>query len=103
MGYAPIASKDSLFTWGCDENIGTIDNNGLFRAGNENGILGIYMLNTTERKTIPVQIGASMIDFDDTKTHWAREYIRKLAARGVVNGMGDNLYQPDGPPPERSF
>jgi hypothetical protein len=38
-----------------------------------------------------------MIDFDDTKTHWAREYIGKLAARGVVNGMGDNLYQPDSP------
>jgi len=98
FGYAPIASKDSLFTWGCDENIGTIDNNGLFRAGNETGISGnIYVEYNGKKKTIPVQIGASMIDFDDTKTHWAREYIGKLAARGVVNGMGDNLYQPDSP------
>jgi hypothetical protein len=46
-------------------------------------------------KTIPVQIGASMIDFKDTTAHWAREYIGRLAARGVVNGMGDNYYQPD--------
>lgn len=98
FGFANIASKDSLFTWSCDSKIGTIDNNGLFRAGNETGITGnIYVEYKGNKKTIPVQIGASMIDFEDTKTHWAREYIGKLAARGVVNGMGDNLYQPDGP------
>ncbi|HVI40019.1 MAG TPA: S-layer homology domain-containing protein, partial [Anaerovoracaceae bacterium] len=39
--------------------------------------------------------GATIIDFNDTTAHWAREYIGRLAARGVVNGMGDNYYQPD--------
>lgn len=47
------------------------------------------------KKAIPVQVGASSIDFADTTAHWARDYIGKLAARGVVNGMGDNCYQPD--------
>ncbi len=96
FGYAPIASKDSLFTFSCDPTIGTIDENGLFRATNESGISGsIYVEYNGTKKTIPVQIGASIIDFKDTKAHWAREYIGRLAARGVVNGMGDNYYQPD--------
>lgn len=96
FGYAPIASKDSLFTFTCDPNIGTIDANGLFKAAGTGGISGnIYVAYNGVTKTIPVQIGAAMIDFKDTASHWAREYIGKLAARGVVNGMGDNYYQPD--------
>ena len=96
FGYAPIASKDSLFTWSCDPTIGTIDANGLFQATTESGITGnIYVEYNGTVKTIPVQVGASIVDFADTKTHWAREYIGKLAARGIVNGMGNNYYLPD--------
>ena len=93
FGYSPIASKDSLFTWSCDPTIGTIDENGLFKSTNETGITGnIYVAYNGVSKTIPVQIGATMVDFADTSAHWAREYIGKLAARGVVNGMGGNYY-----------
>jgi hypothetical protein len=96
FGYAPIASKDSLFTFSCDPMIGTIDENGLFQATGESGVSGsIYVEYNGDKKTIPVQVGASLVDFNDTKEHWAREYIGRLAARGVVNGMGDNYYQPD--------
>ncbi|HML37738.1 MAG TPA: S-layer homology domain-containing protein [Bacillota bacterium] len=96
FGYAPIASKDSLFTFTCDPVIGTIDENGLFQAVGAGGVSGnIYVEYNGVTQTIPVQVGASMIDFKDTASHWAREYIGKLAARGVVNGMGDNYYQPD--------
>lgn len=96
FGYAPIASKDSLFTFACDPTIGTIDANGLFQAVSQGGVAGnITVSYNGVTKTIPVQVGASMIDFKDTTAHWAREYIGRLAARGVVNGMGDNYYQPD--------
>lgn len=96
FGYAPIASKDSLFKWSCDSTIGTIDANGLFTATAESGLTGnIYVEYNGTTKTIPVQVGASIVDFADTKTHWAREYIGKLAARGIVNGMGGNYYLPD--------
>lgn len=96
FGYAPIASKDSLYKWSCDSTIGTIDANGLFTATAESGLSGnIYVEYNGTVKTIPVQVGASIVDFADTKTHWAREYIGKLAARGIVNGMGNNYYLPD--------
>ena len=33
--------------------------------------------------------------FDDTESHWARDYIAYLARRKIVNGMGNNLFQPN--------
>ena len=35
------------------------------------------------------------VDFDDTEDHWAGEYIGRLAARGILSGVGDNLFRPD--------
>lgn len=95
-GYAPIASKDSLFIWSCDPNIGTIDENGLFQATPGSGISGnIYVAYNGVQQAIPVQVGPASIDFADTKSHWARDYIGKLVAWGIVNGMGNNYYLPD--------
>jgi len=95
-GYSPIASKDSLFTFSCDSTIGTIDTEGLFKATSQTGMSGnIYVSYNGVTKTIPVQVGVTTIDFADTVGHWAQEYIGKLAARGIVNGMGDNKYYPD--------
>lgn len=95
-GYAPVASKDSLFTWSCDQAIGTIDQNGLFRATDQSGLTGnIYVEYKNKKITIPVQVGAAIIDFADTGSHWAREFIGKLAARGIVSGMGNNVFMPD--------
>ena len=35
--------------------------------------------------------------FDDVpKTHWAADYINRLAERGIVNGVGDRLFRPEG-------
>lgn len=95
-GYAPVASKDSLFTWTCDPAIGSINADGIFQATDQTGITGhIYVEYNGLKRSIPVQVGEASIDFEDTVTHWAREFIGKLAARGIVNGMGDNLYWPD--------
>ncbi|MGN0711818.1 MAG: S-layer homology domain-containing protein [Anaerovoracaceae bacterium] len=91
-----VVSNDSIFTWSCDENIGTIDSNGLFKAGSKNAETGnIYVKYGDYNITIPVQVGQTSIDFADTADHWARTYIGSLAARGIANGMGDNLYMPD--------
>lgn len=95
-GYAPVASKDSLFTFKCDEKIGTIDANGVFTARNQSGLSGNIVVSYKDKsKTIPVQVGSALVEFDDTKTHWAKDYIGKLASRGIVNGMGDNKYLPE--------
>ena len=97
-GYASIASSDHLFTWSCDPEIGTIDADGLFQAVDRGGVSGyIYVEYNDRQQTIPVQVGEELIDFADTTDHWAREYIGRLAARGIVKGVGDNCYLPDYP------
>ncbi|QIB69500.1 hypothetical protein Ami103574_09240 [Aminipila butyrica] len=91
-----VVSSDKTFTWSCDAAIGTIDENGLFQAGSKNGVTGnIYAAYNGYAITIPVQVGSMTVDFKDTTDHWAKTYIGSLAARGIANGMGDNLYLPD--------
>ncbi|MFV0518312.1 MAG: S-layer homology domain-containing protein [Aminipila sp.] len=91
-----VVTSDNIFTWSCDPNIGTIDEKGLFTAGAKNAETGnIYVSYGEYKITIPVQVGQMSIDFNDTMDHWARTYIGSLAARGIANGMGDNLYLPD--------
>lgn len=34
--------------------------------------------------------------FDDTKTHWARENVAYIARRNIVNGVGNNRFNPEG-------
>lgn len=34
--------------------------------------------------------------FNDVSGHWAEEYIERLAADGIVSGMGNGLFVPDG-------
>lgn len=39
---------------------------------------------------------ANAIEFADTKGHWAQNTIRRLSDLGIVNGIGNNLFNPDG-------
>lgn len=36
-------------------------------------------------------------DFDDTKNHWAREYIAIARANHLISGVGNNRFRPDAP------
>ncbi len=96
-GTSSVISEDRLFTWECDSNIGTIDGEGNFVASKESfssqtGNIRVSFEN--KKVSIPVTIGEQIITFTDTENHWAKEYIGKLGARGLIQGMGNNLFQP---------
>ncbi|MEI8215689.1 MAG: S-layer homology domain-containing protein [Eubacteriales bacterium] len=94
--YVPVLTNDNLFSWSCDKAIGTIDQNGVFTASSNPGLKGnIYISYGDKKSTIPVQIAGTRISFSDTNDHWAKDYIEVLAGSGIVNGMGDNMFQPD--------
>lgn len=40
---------------------------------------------------------AEGIKFNDVQSHWAYDYIDFASVREIVDGIGDNLYNPDGP------
>lgn len=101
-GRAIVQSSDSLFKWSCDENIGTVDTNGVFTAvavanGSQSGkIRASSGVNNVE---IPVSISASAQtgSFADTGGHWADQYIADLSKKGIINGMGENKFLPEAP------
>ncbi|MDR2131763.1 MAG: S-layer homology domain-containing protein [Clostridiales Family XIII bacterium] len=100
-GYAPVAQKDSLFSWECDANVGAIDENGVFTATDKTGVAGeIRISYAGDSVAVPVQVGAkiSFTDLFDSATgadHWAKPYVESLASRGIVNGVGDDMFGPE--------
>ncbi|WP_227767279.1 S-layer homology domain-containing protein [Zhaonella formicivorans] len=36
------------------------------------------------------------VQFTDTKDHWAKEPIAKMAAQGIIRGVGNNKFKPEG-------
>src|SRR5665648_842374 len=95
-GASKVNSKDSLFNWSCDPKIGIIDQDGKFTAVSTNNVNGnVYIEFNGNKITIPVKVGKEIIDFSDTKDHWARVFIGKMAARGLVSGVGNNMFMPD--------
>ncbi len=96
FGFAPVKSKDSLFQWSCDKNIGTIDENGVFTATDQAAVSGyIYVKYGEKTKSIPVQIGGTKTTFEDIQTHWAKNFIEELAGKGIVKGMSATTFLPD--------
>jgi hypothetical protein len=94
--YTPVITSDNLFTWTCDESIGSIDQNGVFKATDRSGAKGkIYISYNGKEKVIPVQVGPGKISFADTNGHWAQNFIEILAAKGIVQGMGEDQFIPD--------
>ena len=76
-----------------DPLLGAIDQNGLFTAGTSNTSGTITV--TCGAKSTAVTVKVSRDDpFQDTGTHWARDYITKLYTLGVVTGVtgDDGLY-----------
>ncbi len=93
----PVACNDSMFKFSCDENIGTIDKDGVFTASIGNAQTGkITVSYGAKSATIDVHVGANIIVFADTAEHWAKEYIGRLAGLGYLAGMGENKFEPDG-------
>lgn len=97
QGNVNVVSNDNVFTFSCDKNIGTIDANGLFTAGEKNGERGyIYIKFQNYNASIPVQVGEDTAVFSDIYGHWANKEITELAAKGIINGIGQNMFNPDG-------
>ena len=95
----PVRSDNGLFTFRCDENIGTIDEKGVFTAIQSSAVSQngkIYVSHGSKSVEIPVQVGAYIVEFSDTAEHWAKKYIGTLAGMKILDGMGENQFQPEG-------
>ena len=46
--------------------------------------------------TLSLTVPAHASTFSDVETHWARDYISKMATRGYAKGYDDGTFKPDG-------
>lgn len=60
----PLTSQDTCYRWSCSENIGTIDENGLFTASDDKGSGTIQVSVGTKQATISVNIAGHISTLD---------------------------------------
>lgn len=95
----PVAMADSNVTWTVEGNIGTVDADGLFTAGNENGTGTITA--AAGGRTVSVSVTVDRGDpFTDIADHWSQQYVTRMYKMGLTTGTqqpdGTYVYNPDG-------
>ena len=92
-----LAATDRSFTWNIPEQLGTMTEDGLFTAAEEetSGVLTVSCGDLDVE--IPVQLRVNPMT--DLNGHWAREFISHLYFRDVLKGSenadGELVYRPD--------
>ena len=95
-----VAAQDACFTWSCDEQIGSVDANGVFTAANAAGkATGTLSVSYGQTKTELAVTVAAADPFEDMKNHWAKSYVSEMYFDGVLAGStgadGKLYYRPD--------
>ena len=95
-----VASQDSCFEWEVDEKLGTVSEQGTFRAANVSAPQTGELTVTSGDVSFSVEVTVSPSDpFVDMKNHWASEYVNTLYFEGVLAGStgsdGKAYYRPD--------
>lgn len=99
-GKALIADDDSFF-WEATEEIGKINEDGIFTLKDTHNVEGKITVSVGDVKCeIPVKINdyPKINPFADTNTHWAKEILASLYEKGIIKGSEDNgviKYYPD--------
>ncbi|MBE6021296.1 MAG: hypothetical protein E7228_06135 [Clostridiales bacterium] len=95
-GNAPVLYKDSLFKWGCSPEIGTIDQNGYFKATEQKGEYSGNITVSLRDKTVTIPVTVKYTGgFTDVEGHWAKDYILDLTQNKILNGMTATTFEPD--------
>lgn len=92
-----LAAQDSSFTWSVTGNVGSVNENGLFTAGDAEATGSLTVSCGEKQVTIPVETRINPMT--DLEGHWAREYISNLYFKDVLKGSydqnGNMVYRPD--------
>ncbi len=74
--------------------IGTITEDGVFTADGKAGAEGKIIVSIAGL-TAEVAVAVSF-EFADMQSHWAADYVKELYEAGIVNGVTETTFQPDG-------
>ena len=92
-----LAARDQSFLWSVPAELGTIDDSGLFTAGDQE-VKAVLTVSCGDR-TVELPVETRINPMVDLKGHWAREYISNLYFRDILkggeNGAGELVFRPD--------
>jgi hypothetical protein len=86
-----VAAQAGSFTYSVTGDIGTVTPDGVFTADGVGSTGELIISAGTRRASVRV----SLQGFEDTVSHWAREYIGELAAKGIITGVTATAYAPE--------
>ena len=88
----------SLFRWETVGTMATVDEDGTVSVKDDgSGSATVRVTAGGVTKEIPIRVVPKPV-FADTKSHWAKDTIEKMAEEGVINGFYENgvsLFRPD--------
>lgn len=94
---AALAAKDTSFTWNVSAEVGSISDEGVLTAGEQNAEGELTVSCGELTVTIPVEVVAN--PFADMDGHWAKAYVNEMYFRGVLQGSenasGQLMFRPD--------
>lgn len=95
-----VAAQNGCFTWQADEQIGSVDANGVFTAANVTGRTSGVLTVSYGQTSTEIKVTVAEADpFADMKNHWAKTYVNEMYYDGVLAGAagadGKLRYRPD--------
>ena len=93
-----LIAYPSLFRWETTGTMAEVDEDGTVSVKDDgSGMASVRVSVGNITKEIPITTSGGFV-FSDTKTHWAKATIEKMAADGIINGFYENgvsLFRPD--------
>jgi len=93
--YVYLISQDTCFTWQAQGDIGTIDPQGRFTAGDKDAQGSITVSAGDKSVTIPVTVTKPQRYSDVSKDSWYYGAVEYVSENGLMNGYGDGRFGPD--------
>lgn len=92
-----LAARDQSFVWSVPVELGSIDDSGLFTAGDQE-VKAVLTVSCGDR-TVEIPVETRINPMVDLNGHWARAYISNLYFREILkgdeNGAGELVFRPD--------
>lgn len=94
--YVYLISEDSCYTWRVEGNIGEINGQGVFTAGEADASGSIVVSAGDSSVSIPVTVRNPQRYDDVPRDEWYYEAVEYAAETGLMNGIGNRRFDPEG-------
>lgn len=93
--YVYLISQDSCYSWKTEGDIGTINSEGVFTAGQKSAQGNITVSAGEKTVTIPVTVTRPQLYEDVSSESWYSGAVEYVSDKGLMKGYEDGLFRPE--------